>query len=133
MEKNKLGFHPRQEIEQDVETAKSDRYFVPLVNICESDSEVIVIVEMPGVPKDRVQIALEDNILTIRGTQQIEKVDDAKILLQEYESRNFFRRFTVLETIDQDAIRASINNGILKIVLPKAAPAQPRKIEITAE
>ncbi|WP_457574360.1 Hsp20/alpha crystallin family protein [Desulfolithobacter sp.] len=130
MGENELTIKQKQEVQHTGETTKPEKYFVPAVDIYETDKDVTVIAEMPGVPKDGVDISLEDDVLTIKGTKEPENMGNVRILLQEYETGHYLRRFTVAETIDQDKIEASMSDGLLKVVLPKTAPAQPRKIEV---
>lgn len=130
MDDRELKVQQKQEVEHRGETTKKEKYFIPAVDIFESDKEVTVIAEMPGITAQGVDVTLEDDVLTIRGTKEEAKMSSGKMLLSEYESGNYQRRFTVAETIDQDNIRASVNNGMLRVVLPKAEPAKPRKIKV---
>ncbi|WP_456385522.1 Hsp20/alpha crystallin family protein [Desulfolithobacter sp.] len=132
MGEHELTIQQKQEVQHAGETTKPEKYFVPAVDIYETDKDVTVIAEMPGVPKDGIDISLEDDVLTIKGTKEPENMGNVRILLQEYETGHYLRRFTVAETIDQDKIEASMSDGLLKVVLPKTAPAQPRKIEVKA-
>lgn len=111
------------------ETTKSENYFSPLVNIYETPEAVTVVADIPGVQKEDVEIALDENILTIHG-QMKTPAPEGRLLLKEYEIGHFMRRFTVAETIDQGNIQASLANGVLKVILPKVLPAKPRKIEV---
>lgn len=133
-EDRQLKVQQKQEVKHSGETTKPEKYFVPAVDIFETEKEVIVIAEMPGVVTEGVDVSLEDDVLTIQGKMAPEEPEkDIRVLLREYESGNYLRRFTVAETIDQNNIAASLTNGLLKITLPKIMPAQPRKIKVTAE
>lgn len=133
MSEQQLKVHNKQEVQQRGETTKAEKYFIPAVDIYETEEDVTVVAEMPGVAASGVDVTLEDDVLTIRGRMETEEPATAGILLQEYESGNYQRRFTVAETIDQEKIKASMNNGLLKVILPKTAPARPRKIEVRVE
>ncbi len=130
MSEQELKVQQKQEVQHSGETTKPEKYFVPAVDIFETEKQVTVTAEMPGVSGEGVDISLEDDVLTIRGSKQPEEQTDARILLQEYESGHYLRRFTVSEAIDQEKIEASMNDGLLTVVLPKTTPAQPRKIEV---
>ncbi len=129
MGEQELQVQEKQMVQQDSESTKPEKLFIPAVDIFETDKEVTVVAEMPGVTNTGVDISLEDDVLTISGRRE-EKDPDGRLLLQEYENGSYLRKFTVSETIDQEHISASMNSGLLKVVLPKAAPAQPRKIEV---
>ena len=111
------------------ETTKNETYFAPHVDIFESEREVTVIADIPGVPPEGVDLSLEDNILTIQAHRAPQK-PTGRPILEEYEVGHYLRRFTVAETIDQDRIEASLADGVLQVRLPKAMPAQPRKIQV---
>ncbi|NOX80245.1 MAG: Hsp20/alpha crystallin family protein [Deltaproteobacteria bacterium] len=130
MSEQELRVQQKQEVQHSGETTKPEKYFVPAVDIFETEKQVTVTAEMPGVAGEGVDISLEDDVLTIRGSKQPEEQTDARILLQEYETGHYLRRFTVSEAIDQEKIEASMNDGLLTVVLPKTTPAQPRKIEV---
>lgn len=129
MSPNELKYHNKKEVRQPGEPTKPVRQFIPAVDIYETEDAVTVRAEMPGVAKDNIEIDLEDGVLTIRGAMHPE-VEGRKVLLREFENGNFYRRFTVAETIDQPKIEAAITEGMLTVTLPKMAPVKPRKIEI---
>ncbi|PIE69211.1 MAG: heat-shock protein Hsp20 [Deltaproteobacteria bacterium] len=118
----------KQQVVQGGEATKPEKCFIPAVDIYETEQEVTVISEMPGVAKDGVEVTLEDNVLTISGTAP--QPEESRLLMREYETGCYQRRFTVAESIDQEAIQASMAEGMLKVVLPKAKPASPRKIAV---
>lgn len=130
MSEQELQVQEKQMVQQENEATKPEKYFIPAVDIFEDEEKVTVVAEMPGVKNTGVDVALEDDVLTIRGQRQEDTPEEGRLLLQEYESGSYLRRFTVAETIDQDNIRAVMTNGLLKVELPKAAPAKPRKIEV---
>lgn len=133
MSEQELKVQHKQEVQHRGETTKPEKYFIPAVDIYETAEDVTVIAEMPGVAASGVDVTLEDDVLTIKGRKEAAEQQHARVLLQEYETGNYQRRFTVAETIDQNNIKAAMNNGMLKVVLPKTAPAKPRKIEVRVE
>ena len=130
MTESELKVHKKQEVRQAGEPTKPEKQFVPAVDIFENKEAVTVVAEMPGVPKGGVNIHLEEGKLTITGTRVCDICDSETVLLKEYETGNYFRQFAVSETIDQEKIEATMANGILTLVLPKIAPAKPKKIEV---
>lgn len=129
MGEHELKVQQKKEVEQKAETTNREKYFIPAVDIFESETDVTVIAEMPGVTAEGIEITLEDDVLIMKGKKELE-AGTGRILLQEYETGNYQRRFTVAETIDQDKIKATMTDGMLRITLPKAEPAKPRKIEV---
>lgn len=130
MTEKELKAQKKQEVQQTGEPTKPMRQFVPAVDIYETEEAVNILAEMPGVAKTGVDINLEDGTLTIRGCRSDEENKDKTVLLKEYESGNYMRQFAISETIDQEKIEATMANGMLSLVLPKVAPAKPRKIEV---
>lgn len=112
------------------ELTREGTYFSPAVDIYGNEKELVLLADMPGVSADNVEIDLRDNVLTILGKVQTE--DKGEQLLSEYRTGNFFRNFRVTDVIDQSKITASMSDGVLKLVMPKAEKAVPKKIPITS-
>jgi HSP20 family molecular chaperone IbpA len=104
----------------------------PAVRINESDQDYRIIADMPGVALEQVEITLEQGVLTLRGTAQETRPDNAEILLREYEPAMFERAFELPAEVDRDGIQASMRHGRLTVTVPKAKAAQPRRIAVTA-
>ncbi len=130
MADKELKAQKKQQIRQPGEPTKAEKQFVPAVDIFETDEAVTVIAEMPGVPKEKVEINLEEGRLTIKGSCLCDIGENETVLLKEYESGSYFRQFSVSEAIDQEKISATMTNGVLTLVLPKIAPAKPKRIEV---
>lgn len=129
MKEQELQVKEKTAAQQAEESTKTGKWFVPHVDIYETDSEVTVIADMPGVSIDAIDVSLEDEVLTLMGHRAEQQPGD-RILLEEYETGNYLRRFTVAETIDRERIHASLTDGVLKVSLPKATPDKPRKIDV---
>ncbi len=113
------------------ELTRAGIYFTPAVDICETAKELIIFADMPGVKPDGVDIELKDGILSIEGKVPDEQQAEES-LLSEYRKGSYFRSFRVTDTVNADKIAASMANGVLKVTLPKAEKAMPKKIEISA-
>jgi len=103
----------------------------PAMDIEEREREMVVVSELPGVKKDQVKVTFEKGILTVEGQRTpFEIPQDAKILLNEMRVRDFHRSITIDVDVDADNISATLENGILRVVLPKAPAARVRTISV---
>jgi HSP20 family protein len=105
-------------------------YFTPAVDIYETEKELVLLADMPGVDVDGLDIDLEDNTLSIIGKIGAEE-PEGEGLLTEYRLGNYFRNFSLTDVVDQSRISATLSDGVLKLTLPKAEKTVPRKIPIT--
>ena len=85
---------------------------------------------LPGVKEKDLKIDLDNDILTIIGDVEESKGKAENFVAREYRTGRYYRQFTIGETIDGEKINATLDDGVLKLVMPKAAKAKPRKIEI---
>ena len=104
--------------------------FKPAVDIFENQNALILIADMPGIDSEGVDIHLKDSELTISGRPMKEQREEVTSIYTEYESGSFLRSFTLSNVIDQAKIEASMKDGVLKVVLPKAESAKPRRIAV---
>ena len=98
-------------------------------DIHETDNEYLVEAELPGIPKENIQVTYEDGVLTISGQQQIDTVDEDKKgkLIRSERSSTSLRRQYLLENVKEDEIKASYSEGILKLTLPKDSNKEIKK------
>jgi len=104
--------------------------FLPPADIYETNDAIVVMAEMTGVGPDEVDITLERRVLTIRGRSSANEHTGYQRVYNEYADGDYERVFTLSEAIDRDKIEATLRDGILHLVLPKAEPARARKIEL---
>jgi len=104
--------------------------FVPPADIYETNDNIVVLAEMPGVAPDGVDITLERRVLTIRGRSAANEHAGYQRVYNEYADGDYERVFTLSENIDRDRIEATLKDGVLHLVLPKAETAKPRRIEL---
>jgi HSP20 family protein len=104
---------------------------VPSIDVTETDKEIVVSAEMPGLERGDVDISIEDDILTIRGEKKVEQEkDDKNYHLSERVYGVFYRALQLPPGVDASKIQATMSNGVLKVAIPKPAKAQPKKIEV---
>lgn len=106
--------------------------FVPRADIYEKDEAIVVVVDMPGVSGEAIDIMLEKNILTISGTVTPHGPEDYTPVWSEYEDGDYQRRFALSDEIDREGIEATVRDGVLRLYLPKADAAKTRKIAVKA-
>jgi HSP20 family protein len=105
--------------------------WTPAVDLSEDKDSFAVRAELPGIDPGAVEIELQDNILSIRGERREERKEEKKnyhLLERSYGS--FFRSFTLPRNINADAVKATFENGVLSISVPKTAEARPRKVKV---
>jgi len=114
------------------ERTQSGPTYVPPTDIYETEHEIYVVADMPGVKADGVAVELEGRTLTITGTPAAHGPEAGEALRTEYRPGGYTRAFTVSDAIERDKIRASMKDGVLTLVLPKAAPAKTQRIHVQA-
>ena len=120
----------KREVEKKQESTVPLRSFLPVADIFETDQALKVVVEMPGVGKENVEVGVENDVLTITGRVDISKYQGLQPLYTEYNIGNYSRGFQPLSKIDQEGIKAEMKDGVLTIVLPKSEKAKPRRISV---
>ena len=126
-----MKFSKSKELLEKEEKTVPARYYVPYTDIHESEDALTLVMEMPGVAKGKVDVGIEDDILQIEGHIDFSSYADMQSVYTEYNVGHYSRRFSLSSKIDQTGISADMNDGVLKLVLPKAQEAKPRKIEIS--
>jgi len=114
----------------DAEPTRDRRVFVPRVDIYEDGEQVVIVADMPGVNENSVDITLEKNVLTINGTVDFVEPDNVSLAYSEYRVGDYKRSFTLSDGVDRDNIEATVTDGVLRLYLPKAAPAKIKKIAV---
>ena len=112
------------------ERVRSGRVFLPAVDIFETPEALVLVADMPGVPSDKIIVDLRNNHLTITGEINPPLGEKETLLVQEFYTGDFQRDFQLGTLIDQDHIAATMKDCVLRLTLPKAAQAKPRKIEV---
>ncbi len=115
------------------ERTRTTPVYIPRADIFETEGQVIVIADMPGVSESSVDITLEKNTLTIRGQVEPESNPEYTLSYAEYGVGDYERSFVLSNKIDQERIEASVKNGVLRLLLPKQEEAKARKIQVKAE
>jgi len=114
------------------ERTRAGRIYSPQVDIIERKEDIIVMADMPGVDEKSVDITLEKNVLTIYGKVEADMPKGLTLSVSEYGIGDYQRVFTLSDEVDSDNIQATVKNGVLKLIMPKAAPARTRKIQVQA-
>ncbi len=131
-ESKELQVKTKHEMASPSEQTRPGIVFTPDVDIFENEQEITLIADMPGVAPEDVQIDLQDSVLTISGgVKPFEEADESDVLI-EFEIGRYYRQFTLSEVIDQQKIEAKLEDGVLRLTLPKAEKAIPRQITVTA-
>jgi HSP20 family protein len=115
------------------EQTRARRIYTPNVDIIERKDDIVVIADMPGVDENSVDVSLEKSVLTIYGTVDAEIPEHHRLSLSEYGVGDYQRAFTLSDEVDRERIEATVKNGLLRLVLPKAAASKARKIAVKAE
>jgi len=109
----------------------NEGFRTPLVNINETEKEFTVTMELPGVQKKDLDVAIDGEQLVVTA-ERSEKVETNEGLLRrEIRSEKFRRTFTLGQAVDRDGIKAKLENGILKVTLPKRAESVGRKVDVS--
>ena len=125
-----LAVREKQELARQEEQTIPGRYYVPAADIFETDDALTLLLEMPGVTKDNVDVQIENDVLRVEGKIDYAAYKDIEPVYTEYNIGHYARAFTLSNKIDRDAIAARVEDGLLTLTLPKAKEAMPRRITI---
>jgi HSP20 family protein len=111
-----------------------DTGFVPATDVSETEAEISLSIELPGLSPEDVNVSLDDDVLTIRGEKKHEREsrEGERPRYVERAFGSFERSFRLTQEVDADAIKAVHKHGVLTLTLPKLAAAEARTIEIQA-
>jgi len=131
-ESKALEAKEKQEVAAAAEYTKSGPTFMPAVDIFETEQEITLLADMPGVKAEDLDIDLREDTLTLTGDVESPEGPNEEDVLKEYHTGRYFRQFTLSELIDQSKIEAQLDEGVLRLRLPKVEKATPRKISVTS-
>jgi HSP20 family protein len=128
--KQELQVQQKRELETKEEATVPARTFLPTADIFEDDDALHVVLEMPGVEKDNINVSVREGVLNIEARLDFSNYKDLRPLYTEYNVGNYSRSFRLSSTIDQSKIAAELRDGVLSLTLPKVEEAKPRTIQI---
>lgn len=126
-----LQVQQKREVEKKQESTVPSRAFLPVTDIFETDRALTLVMEMPGVVKENVDVNVENDTLTIEGRIDYSKYEGLQPVYTEYNIGHYVRSFQISNKIEQSGISAVLKDGVMTLVLPKAEKAQPRKIKVS--
>jgi HSP20 family protein len=125
-----LQIREKQEVSTPAEQTRPGLVFTPSVDIFETDKELVLLADMPGVTAENLNIDLRDDTLTLAGeVRSIQSPEESEIMI-EYAMGKYYRQFSLSEIIDQTKIDAQLEDGVLRLTLPKVEKATPRRIAV---
>jgi len=131
-ESKELQVKEKQEVATPAEQTRPGLVFTPEVDIFETEREITLLADMPGVAAGDVNIDLREGVLTLSGDVKPWEGAGESDVLVEFEIGKYYRQFSLSEVIDQNKIVAKLEDGVLRLNLPKTEKALPRRITVNA-
>jgi HSP20 family molecular chaperone IbpA len=129
-ESKALQAKEKAEVTTPAEQTRPGLVFTPAVDIFETEKEIMLLADMPGVKAKDLNIDLHENVLSLDGDVQSPEGTDEVDVIREYRTGKYYRQFNLSQVIDQSKIDAEMNDGVLRLRLPKVEAATPRKIAV---
>jgi len=120
----------KAEVAAPAEQTRPGLVFTPAVDIFETEREITLLADMPGVKSKDLDIDLRDNMLTLDGDVKPPEGTAEVDVIREYRTGKYYRQFTLSQVIDQAKIDAELKEGVLRLRLPKVEAATPRRIAV---
>jgi HSP20 family molecular chaperone IbpA len=130
MSPQELQVQEKREVERQQEATVPARAFLPPTDIFESDDVLTIVMEMPGVDREDVDVNVENGVLRVEGRLDFSKYEGMQPVYTEYNIGHYRRSFSLSSKVDQDRISAQMQDGVLTLLLPKAEEAKPRRISV---
>ena len=125
-----LQVQEKREVDKAQEPTTPTRAFLPTTDIFETEDALTVVLEMPGVDRDNIDVMVENGVLTVEGKINFNKYEGLQPVYGEYNIGPYRRSFRISSRVDQEKIRAEMRDGVVTLVLPKAEEAKPRRVEV---
>lgn len=122
--------NPEEQPQPPAETPAERLLFTPLIDIYETEDGLVLLADLPGVTTDSLELQVQDNKLTLFGRVENYVPDGSVAHHEEYGIGDFLRSFILTHEVDHQRISAKLNNGVLKVVLPRSGGSEPHKISI---
>jgi HSP20 family protein len=117
-------------VSKQAKSALDEAALMPPVNVFEDAAGITLYADLPGVPKDKLNLQVEADTLTIEGELSLDTPEDMEATHAEIGLARYRRVFTLSKELDSEKVSAELRNGVLKLRIPKAEQAQPRRIEV---
>ena len=130
MSPQELQVQEKREVDRQQEATVPARAFLPSTDIFESDDVLTIVMEMPGVGREDVDVNVENGVLRVEGRLDFSKYEGMQPVYTEYNIGHYRRSFSLSSKVDQDRISAQMQDGVLTLRLPKAEEAKPRRISV---
>jgi HSP20 family protein len=128
---NTMEIQEQELVDDEVERTRECRCFIPRADIYEVNEDIFIVLDMPGINENAIEIVLEKNILSVKGYAQIKDRGNYSLAVAEYEAGDFDRSFRISDGISRDKIEAIYKDGVLRLSLPRVKEAKTRKISVT--
>lgn len=112
------------------DSARATTTLMPRVDVSEDATGITLVADLPGVPRDALQVRVDNDSLTIEGEIRQQMPEGLEPIYAEVQVARYKRVFTLSRELDSGAIDAALKDGVLNLRIPKQAHAQPRRIEV---
>lgn len=110
--------------------AQPQPYVVPPVDVFENDNAITLLADLPGVAREQLQLRVDGDLLTVEATARTAGPANLELVYGEAQCPTYRRQFTLSRELDAGRIEAQLRDGVLRLTIPKAEEAKPRRIEV---
>jgi HSP20 family protein len=129
-DQQELAVREKREVATKEEKTVPGRFYVPTTDVYEAEDALTVVMEVPGVGREEVEIELKDDVLRAEGKIDFSKYGGMEPVYTEYNVGHWARSFALPDKVDRERIGAQLADGVLTLTLPKTAEAKPRRIAV---
>ena len=129
-QQQELAVREKREVAAKEERTVPGRFYVPHTDVYETEDALTLVMEVPGVGRDEVEVELKDDVLRVEGRIDFSKYGGLEPVYTEYNVGHWARSFALSERVDRERIEARLEDGVLTLTLPKTAEARPRRIAV---
>lgn len=108
------------------------RFVVPPVDVYENDASITLLADLPGVPREQLHVRVDGDNLLLEATAVTSGPENMELVYGEAQCPTYRRQFTLSRELDPSRIEAQLRDGVLRLTIPKAEEARPRRIEVQA-